>query len=93
MKKLVLLMLILMSSASFASDCYQSYIKKPVPFNGNSGDIVVLDDNSIWEIGFGEYNYLYEYQPNVLVCPSKEVLIITGGSSEPKKISAKKIAR
>ena len=48
--------------------CVESSIMKPTPFMGNSGEVFVLLDGSVWEVGAGEYNYLYEYYPNVTIC-------------------------
>lgn len=46
---------------------------------GNNGEIFKLDDDSIWEVKY-EYEYLYEYYPRVIVCPSRGKLIIDGKS-------------
>ena len=37
----------------------------PNPFLGNSGEVFVLTYGSVWEIGIGEYNYLYQYYASV----------------------------
>jgi hypothetical protein len=44
---------------------------------GNDGEIFKLADGSIWEVKY-EYEYLYEYYPTVIVCPSKGKLAIDG---------------
>lgn len=59
--------------------CYESSIVKPSPFMGNDGEIFKLDDGSLWEVKY-EYEYLYEYYPDVIVCPSKGKLVIDGKS-------------
>ena len=59
--------------------CYESSIVKPSPFMGNDGEIFKLDDGSLWEVKY-EYEYLYEYYPDVIICPSKERLVIDGKS-------------
>ena len=51
------------------ADCYKSSVISPTPLMGNHNEIVILQDNSIWRIQY-EYEYLYEYYPDVLICPS-----------------------
>jgi hypothetical protein len=58
-----------------AQDCYESSIVSPNPFMGNNGEIFKLDDGSLWEVKY-EYEYLYEYYPSVIICPSKGKLSI-----------------
>lgn len=57
------------------SGCYQTAIQKPTPFLGVDGEIFKLDDGTIWEVQY-EYLYLYEYNPLVIICPDKQLLII-----------------
>ena len=59
--------------------CYEASIVKPSPFMGNSGEIFKLNDDSLWEVKY-EYAYLYEYYPEVIICPSKGKLVIKGKS-------------
>ena len=35
---------------------------------GMSGDVFTLSDGSIYKVGIGEYNYLYSYYPDVIIC-------------------------
>ena len=42
---------------------------------GNNDEIFVLDDGTIWEVKY-EYEYLYEYYPQVIMCPSKGIMLI-----------------
>ena len=42
---------------------------------GNDEEIFKLDDGSLWEVKY-EYEYLYEYNPSVVICPNKGKLII-----------------
>ena len=42
---------------------------------GNNGEVFVLSDGSIWEVKY-EYEYMYEYYPNVIICPDKNLLLI-----------------
>jgi hypothetical protein len=81
---LILLMTSLFWS-SIASACYESSIVKPVPFMGNDGEIFVLSDGSVWEIKY-EYEYMYEYNPSIIACPEKGIIVIN-----KKKLNAKKI--
>ena len=62
-----------------AQSCYESSIVSPSPFMGNNGEIFKLADGSLWEVKF-EYEYLYEYLPTVIICPTKGKLAIKGKS-------------
>jgi hypothetical protein len=42
---------------------------------GNNGEVFKLADGSVWEVKY-EYEYMYEYSPMVIACPSKGKLII-----------------
>ncbi len=42
---------------------------------GNNGEIFKLADGSFWEVKY-EYEYLYEYYPSVIICPSRGKLIV-----------------
>jgi hypothetical protein len=57
--------------------CFESSIQKPSPFLGNYGDIFELTDGSLWEVEDG-YEYLYEYYPQVVMCPGTGKLVIKG---------------
>jgi hypothetical protein len=46
---------------------------------GNNDEVVQLADGSIWQVKF-EYEYLYEYYPDVVICPSRRLLLIDGKS-------------
>lgn len=72
----LLFMLCLPTSAE-ATDCYESTIVTPSPFMGNNDEIFKLADGTIWQVKY-EYEYLYEYLPNVVICPSRGVLVING---------------
>ena len=84
MKLLHLLLIFIVSTPAFA--CYESSITKPQPFMGNDGEVFVLTDGSIWEVKY-EYEYMYEYYPDVIVCPSKNVLIIDGKKLNIQNVS------
>ena len=66
--------------------CYDSYITKPSPFMGNSGEVFVLSDGSVWEVKY-EYEYMYEYSPSVVICPSKNILLIDGKKLNVQSLS------
>ena len=69
-------------SSTSRSDCYESSIQKPTPFMGNDEEIFVLLDGSVWQVKY-EYEYMYEYYPTVIACPSKGYVIVEG-----KKLNA-----
>ena len=71
----------------FAQGCFQSSILSPSPFMGNDGEIFKLGDGSMWEVKY-EYEYLYEYYPSVVICPSKGKLIIGDKSLNVEVISS-----
>lgn len=70
-----------------AQDCYQSAVVSPSPFLGNHGEMVKLLDGSIWEVKY-EYEYMYEYNPTVLVCPSRGKLVVGKKSLNVERVSA-----
>lgn len=67
------------------ASCSESSIVKPSPFMGNSGEVFVLADGSIWEI-VGEYEYMYEYYPDVLVCESSGYVIVEGTKLQARRL-------
>lgn len=81
-----LILLTLSSSKALAQDCYNSSILSPSPFMGNNGEIFKLADGSVWEVKY-EYEYLYEYYPSVLICPSRRKLIVGKKSLNVAQIS------
>ncbi|NDH67699.1 MAG: hypothetical protein EBY22_07305 [Gammaproteobacteria bacterium] len=54
---------------------------------GNNGEIFKLDDGSIWQVKY-EYEYLYEYYPAVVVCPSRGKLSIGGRTLNVQSLSS-----
>jgi len=54
---------------------------------GNNGEIFKLSDGSLWEVKY-EYEYLYEYYPNVVICPSRGKLAIKGKVLNVERIGA-----
>ncbi len=68
--------LMLISSPTIAiATCYESSILSPAPFLGNNNEVFKLTDGSIWQVKY-EYEYLYEYYPQVLICSDESVLIV-----------------
>ena len=67
--------------------CYSSSVTSPSPFMGNSGEVFVLSDNTVWEI-FGEFEYLYEYYPSITACPNLGFIIV-----DEKKLTASLLSR
>ena len=67
-------------------ECFRSSIVSPIPFMGNNGEIFKLSDGSIYEVKY-EYEYLYEYYPNVIICPGRGKLIIGKKSLNVELIS------
>jgi hypothetical protein len=75
------------SSGAYQGDCYEATIRKPSPFMGNSDEIFVLSDGSIWEVKY-EYSYMYAYHPTVIACPNRGYVIVNG-----KKLNATIVKR
>ncbi len=86
-KLLSFIVFIIVANSTYAQDCYSSIIRSPSPFLGNHGEITKLADGSLWEIQY-EYEYMYEYYPNVTVCPSRGILIVNG-----KKFTARALSK
>ncbi len=62
------------AGSALAAKCYSAMIVEPQPYNANGGELLKLDDGSIWkDIGYN-YLYLYEYYPNVIICPDQGVM-------------------
>lgn len=74
-KFLMLVSIALASTLASAQNCYQSTVLSPSPFMGNNGEIFKLSDGSVWEVKY-EYEYMYEYSPSVIICPSRGKLIV-----------------
>ena len=83
----VYLALAILPTHAIAQDCFQSSVLSPSPFMGNDGEIFKLADGSMWKVKY-EYEYLYEYFPDVLVCPNQGRLIIDDKSLNVELISS-----
>lgn len=66
--------------------CFESTIMSPRPFMGNNGEVFKLADGSLWEVKY-EYEYLYEYFPEVVVCPARGTLIVAGKTLDIQHLS------
>ncbi|QCO68451.1 hypothetical protein E5843_12970 [Luteimonas yindakuii] len=77
MRGFVLISALLASSSVAAQSCYEDSIISPSPFMGNDGEVFKLSDGTLWEVKY-EYEYLYEYYPTVIICPSLGKLGIDG---------------
>ncbi len=82
---LTVILAILFCASSYAQ-CHDDVITSPSPFMGNNDEIFKLSSGEIWQIKY-EYEYLYEYSPSVVVCPSLGVLIIGGKKLQIVKLS------
>jgi len=86
---LLVLFISIYSGAVFSAECYESSIQSPAPFMGNNEEIFKLSDGSVWEVKY-EYEYLYEYYPSVIVCPSRGKLILGEKSLDVELLSTAK---
>ena len=75
MKTFMLALLLLAGGVANANTCYESTIRTPAPFMGNNDEVFVLTDGTVWQVKF-EYEYLYAYYPNVIICPDTGKLIV-----------------
>lgn len=80
---------LLLPSHALSQACYESTIMSPSPFLGNHGEIFRLTNGSLWEVQY-EYEYLYEYHPSVIVCPSRGKLGIRGKTLNVRQLAAGK---
>jgi hypothetical protein len=85
------LLLAVTPAISLADSCFESSITSPSPFMGNHGEIFRLADGSIWEVQY-EYEYLYEYSPSVVVCPSRGKLLVDGKTLDVRQVSSRSSA-
>jgi hypothetical protein len=66
--------------------CFASSIMSPQPFLGVHDEVFRLLDGSLWQVQF-EYEYLYAFYPDVIVCSATERLIIEGKSLKIRALS------
>ena len=82
----IALLALFISKESIAQACYEASIVSPSPFMGNNNEVFKLSDGSIWEVKY-EYEYMYEYSPNVIICPAKGKLVINGKQLNVERLS------
>ncbi|WGG52163.1 hypothetical protein [Rugamonas sp. DEMB1] len=82
----------LVSGSALAQNCYESSIVSPTPFMGNNGEIFKLADGSVWEVKY-EYEYMYEYNPDVIICPGRGRLIVNKKSLNIASVAGRTSAR
>jgi hypothetical protein len=75
------------SVSNVSKSCSKSSILSPSPFMGMSGDVFTLSNGSMYKVGIGEYNYLYSYYPNVIICDDNS-LHVDGKAISVSKIGA-----
>ena len=76
---LATLVLSVLSSTVCAQACYRATIVAPTPFMGNNDEVFKLSDGSLWKVTY-EYEYLYEYNPEVTICPGRGRLLVANKS-------------
>jgi hypothetical protein len=54
---------------------------------GNNDEVFKLSDGSVWQVKY-EYEYMYEYSPEVIICPRRGELIIVKKSLNVEQIAA-----
>lgn len=86
--RLVALVALSFHGVAFAQSCYETTVRSPSPFMGNNGEIIKLDDGSVWEVKYA-YEYLYEYYPLVTICPAKGQLLIKDKSINVQAVSSR----
>lgn len=83
---LVTLACLLCVAPLLAENAIKGTIQSPTPFMGNNGEIFKLSDGSYWEVKY-EYEYMYEYNPEVVILPTKGKMIINGKTLNIEKVS------
>ena len=69
------ILLLLATPLVVHAECYESSVSSPTPLMGNHNEIVTLQDKSVWRIQ-SAYEYLYEYRPDVLICPDLGIMFV-----------------
>ena len=64
------------SAQIFKDQCFKSSIREPSPFLGNGGEIIILDDGTVWKEISYQYLYLYEYYLKVIACPGEGKMLL-----------------
>ena len=68
---------------------YYRYLEFASYVKGGSVEPHWMADGSIWEVKY-EYEYLYEYYPDVIICPSRGKLAINGKMLSVEQVGAGK---
>ena len=77
--RLPLLTALLLASTTVAAEtCLTRTINRPVPFDGNGGEIIQLDDDSIWRENSYQYLNLRLYYPKAVICPFTGRMTVAG---------------
>jgi hypothetical protein len=87
MNKFAIGLLLLLSLQHAFAQCYKDSIVSPTPFMGNNDEIFKLASGSLWQVKY-EYEYLYEYYPNVVICPNEGKLLIKGKKLNVQSLSS-----
>lgn len=87
MKNLVVGIFFLFIFSQANSQCYRDSIISPTPFMGNSDEVFKLASGSLWQVKY-EYEYLYEYYPDVVICPNEGKLLIKGKKLNVQPLSS-----
>ena len=74
LKYLFLVLALMCSSLATAQNCYNTGIVSPSPFMGNNDEIFKTTDGRLWQVKY-EYEYMYEYYPNVDICNDSKLVI------------------
>jgi hypothetical protein len=77
MKRIAVLALLIFSGSAWSQECYEASIVSPSPMMGNNDEIIKLSDGTIWQVKY-EYEYMYEYNPRVIVCPGRGKMGVKG---------------
>jgi hypothetical protein len=83
-------LLFVMTGLASAQDCYKSVILSPSPFSGANGETFKLADGSNWAVKDGMNGIkMCEYNPDVMICPSRGKLLIKGNLLKVEEVIAK----
>lgn len=88
MKRILISLLLATASCLAYADCYKDSIISPTPFMGNNDEIFKLASGSVWQVKY-EYEYMYAYYPDVVICPSTGQLIIKGKKLNVELVSSR----
>ena len=77
MKRIAVLALLIFSGSAWSQECYEASVVSPSPMMGNNDEIVKLSDGTLWQVKY-EYEYMYEYNPRVIVCPGRGKMGVKG---------------